>query len=47
MANKVRKTASRGKKLRRKEMKSIRPLKAPLIKPSPGGPVPVPYPNVS
>jgi hypothetical protein len=47
MANKVRKTSSRGKKLSRKEMKSVRPLKAPLKPPSPGGPVPIPYPNAS
>ena len=42
MANKVRKAARTRKKLSRKVLSSIRPLKAP---PPPGGPLPVPYPN--
>jgi hypothetical protein len=44
MANKARKTARRGKKLTRKIVGQIRPLKT-LSDPAPGGPVPIPYPN--
>jgi hypothetical protein len=45
VTNKARKAASKGKKLRRKMLGSVRPLKAPLKEPSPSGPVPIPYPN--
>ena len=42
MANKARKAAKTRKKLSRKVLSSIRPLKAPS---PPDGPLPIPYPN--
>ena len=42
MANKVRKAARTRKKLSRKVVGRIRPLKTPS---PPGGPLPIPYPN--
>ena len=41
MATKARKLARKTKKLRAKPLNSVKNLKTP----SPGGPVPIPYPN--